>query len=218
MQSNSQIPVFYPPGGTGDQNQNRKATLRQMELILAAVRSGKLVGRREGAKTLLGTRRIQLHIFSITRGPRAAFGNVHGVPSKDNFISEWSQLHCNGDGCDVVWHLDEDLVKTVDGFISADVLGLGFSTLSQTAGFIAQGTVAWMRGWPAVNIKTGATEDDERRGGGCKTAPFSTCKYINEIPHLFLEGGLSIGKWLSCAAPVQVLGTSTVHGGTLCTL
>ena len=38
-----------------------------------------------------------------------------------------------GPGCTLKMHSDESLSKTVDGFVSADVLGLGYSTLSSTA-------------------------------------------------------------------------------------
>ena len=39
-------------------------------------------------------------------------------------------------GCTLKMHSDESLSKTLDGFVSADVLGLGFSTLSGSAAMV----------------------------------------------------------------------------------
>eukprot|EP01052_Picozoa_sp_SAG31_P028469 SAG31_NODE_2751_length_5144_cov_2.392666_3_plen_282_part_00 len=174
---------------TGDQQQDEKSTLRQMELVLAALQEGKLSGVRNGHELKLGKLPIKLHIHSQT-GAGSVIGKRHGIVDESNYIAKWGKKHCGGKGCELVYHLDEDLLKTIDSFIVADVLVLGYSTLSQSAAFVAEGNVVWMQDWPRVDSKTSVTDP---RG-----AP--------EIPHMFTS------SLLICTS------TITINGGNICKL
>ena len=80
---------------------------------------------------------------------------------------------------------------------------------------IMQGTVAWMRGWPVVDIRFGICEVDWAKTATAQQKTANAPSFISEIPHTFFgrRGGLA-EKWFGCGDALQ--NEVRVNGGSLC--
>jgi hypothetical protein len=116
----------------GDQIQDHAATLRQLEMIMEASYNQQL-GPTEGKPAAL-------HVF--TQGHAPFIQNWWNSPKLHRSYGKWVKS-------ELTIHQDEGMTQTLDAFLTADVLGLGYSTFSAAAAMLARGAVVYMKdGWP----------------------------------------------------------------------
>ena len=130
----------------GDQSQDSDATNKQLSMIVNAAESG-LLGELAGRKVVVHV--FGQHTFSADPPPRGGDRLLVCVPHVTEWWVRYKQSNHDVVGAELNTHCGTNIVQALDAMITADVLGLGYSTFSGSAAMLAQGRAVYMKdGWP----------------------------------------------------------------------